>query len=210
MNWKSAQKAEKASWNIEDEATRIEKIERETARYPKLRIDMGLDRIRTDNKILLEIGGGPIGVIYDMPAKQKYIVEPLTEEYKEYWPCPYHMSALGEDLPFDDEQIDLVLISNALDHCEDPQEVLEEVKRVLRPGGFLAVNNCTDLASIHKHPGHLINIDEFWFHNQIDADFETVHELTFRRNGYRYGWVKYDGKVGQPAWVGLYRKVTGY
>jgi ubiquinone/menaquinone biosynthesis C-methylase UbiE len=169
-----------------------------------------LDRISTFDKRVVEIGGGAVGVIYDLEAKERIIIEPLTDEYRDFFPCPYHVKAKGESMPLEDGSVDLVVITNALDHCENPAKVLSEAKRVLRAGGWLAIVNCVDLAEIHKHPGHIVNIDEFWFHNQIDSDFETVHELTYRKDGYRYGWVKYDGRVGQPAWAGLYRKVTGY
>jgi len=209
-NWKEAQKAEIESWNIPDPIKRKEKIEREVARYPKMRREMGLHLIDLTNKFVVEIGGGPIGVIADLHCARKQIVDPLTEEYKKYWSCPYHIKGVGEALPFKNDEIDLVVITNALDHCQSPEIVLWEIKRVLRPGGWLAIHNTINLASIHPHPGHLLNLDEFWFHDQIDSDFETVHELTFKNDGLRYGWVKYDGRTGQPAWAGLYRKATGY
>jgi len=210
LTWEEAQVAELDSWLIEDPEKRREKIEREVARYPKMRKEMGLGLIDLSNKNVLEIGGGPIGIIADLHCGKKTILEPLTEDYKKYWPCPYHLDGVGEAIPFKNGEIDLVVITNALDHCQTPEIVVHEIKRVLRAGGWLAVHNAIDLAAIHPHPAHIKNLDEFWFHNLIDFDFETVHELCYPK--IRYGWVKspYDGKVGQPCWAGLYRKVTGY
>jgi len=210
LSWNEAQKAEADSWLIRDPEKRREKIEREIARYPKMRKEMGLNLIDLTNKFVLEIGGGPIGIIADLHCKRKVILDPLTDEYKKYWPCAYHLKGVGESIPFSNGEVDVVVITNALDHCQSPEIVIFEIKRVLRAGGWLAIHNTIDLASIHRHPAHLKNIDEFWFHNLIDEDFETVHELTFRKDGLRYGWVSYQGKVGQPAFAGLYRKVTGY
>lgn len=210
MSWKDAQVAEIESWNISDAKARREKIERETARYPLLRRQMGLQLVDLTEKFVLEIGGGPIGVIADLHCGRKVILDPLADKYKKYWPCPSHAKGVGEAIPFESGEVDVVVITNALDHCQSPEMVLHDVDRVLRPGGWLAVHNAIDLAAIHEHDGHIINLDEFWFHNQIDSGFETVHELTFRKDGLRYGWVNYDGKVGQPSWAGLYRKVTGY
>lgn len=188
----------------------MEKIERETARYPKIRRDIGLDLINLRNKFVVEVGGGPVGVIADIRCARKEIVEPLTETYKEYWPCPYHVPGVGEALPYGNGEVDVVVITNALDHCQRPEIVLWEVKRVLRPGGWLALENCTNLAAIHPHEGHRFNLDEDWLHGIIDSDFETVQEMNFKKDEYRYGWVKYEGIIGQPAFCGLYRKVTGY
>lgn len=208
--WEQAQEAECGSWLLEDESERLEKIERETARYPKIRKEIGLDRIDLSNKFVVELGGGPVGVIADVKAARKVILEPLTNEFKDFYECPYHVKGVGEAIPFKNNEVDVVVITNALDHCQTPEIVLHEIKRVLRPGGFLAIHNCINLASIHKHPGHRLNLDEDWFHSIIDSDFETVHELTFKKDDLRYGWVKYRGRVGQPAWAGLYRKVSGY
>jgi ubiquinone/menaquinone biosynthesis C-methylase UbiE len=44
-----------------------------------------------------------------------------------------------QDLPFADNQFDLVLCAETLEHVQDVQRLLSEVRRVLRPGGRLAV-----------------------------------------------------------------------
>jgi ubiquinone/menaquinone biosynthesis C-methylase UbiE len=45
----------------------------------------------------------------------------------------------GEALPFADNEFELVLCSETLEHVQDVQGLLSEVRRVLRPGGRLAV-----------------------------------------------------------------------
>jgi SAM-dependent methyltransferase len=209
---KKKQQAELNSWVLDDVSKRKEKIERETSRYPLLREQMGLNIIDLSDKRILEIGGGPIGVIADVMCKSKVILDPLTEEYSKYWPCPHHLDGFGEDIPFSNDAFDVVVIVNSLDHCFYPEEVLEEVFRVLRPGGWLAIHNTINLASIHKGDYHTINLDENWFHNKLDYDYEIVHELNWTSNKLRYGWITnpYDGKVGQPSIALLARKVKGY
>src|SRR5260370_11497362 len=48
--------------------------------------------------------------------------------------------AVGEDLPFPDEVFDLVICSQVLCYVEEPQKVIREIYRVLRPGGALLVS----------------------------------------------------------------------
>lgn len=43
----------------------------------------------------------------------------------------------GTTIPLDDASVDSVLLTEVLEHCPDPGDVLAEVARALRPGGFL-------------------------------------------------------------------------
>ena len=42
-------------------------------------------------------------------------------------------------LPFDDHSFDSVVMDNVLEHIEEPQSILGEILRVLKPGGVLLV-----------------------------------------------------------------------
>ena len=46
-------------------------------------------------------------------------------------------NARGEAIPFPDDHFDFVFSSTALEHTEDPERVLDESLRVLKPGGCL-------------------------------------------------------------------------
>jgi ubiquinone/menaquinone biosynthesis C-methylase UbiE len=47
------------------------------------------------------------------------------------------IAARGERLPFDDGSYDIVLCDKVVDHAEDPRRIVEEIARVLAPGGML-------------------------------------------------------------------------
>lgn len=53
------------------------------------------------------------------------------------------VAAVGEALPFRDNSIDIVVSLMVLEHVTNPQKVIEEVFRILKPGGvfFLACEN---------------------------------------------------------------------
>jgi ubiquinone/menaquinone biosynthesis C-methylase UbiE len=52
----------------------------------------------------------------------------------------------AEKLPLKAASVDAVLLKEVLDHCYDPQAVINEAQRVLRPGGLLLVSLTNDYA----------------------------------------------------------------
>jgi len=46
------------------------------------------------------------------------------------------VNALGERLPFRDNHFDLVVCMDVLEHVEDPEKLLSEISRCLKPGGL--------------------------------------------------------------------------
>ena len=50
---------------------------------------------------------------------------------------PFFMTAVGEDLPFRSGSIDLIVSVTVLEHVSDVERCIEEMARVLRPGGRL-------------------------------------------------------------------------
>lgn len=48
---------------------------------------------------------------------------------------PDTIRAFGEDLPFEDDSIDVAFCGGVLEHVKEPQQIVDEVLRVLKPGG---------------------------------------------------------------------------
>jgi len=204
-DWKELQIQEAKTWLLEDPKEFQIKINRETARYPLMAKQMGLNIIHTMDMTVVDVGGGPIGLCHYIPAKKRIVLEPLTDEFKTMFPCTNHLQGIGEDMPFEDNSIDLVIITNALDHCEDPTKVLGEATRVLRPySGWLAIHSAINNAITNPHPAHAININPIWLHEFVDDKYETVWGLEYPE--VTYSFQMFNGKIGQPAFTYLGRK----
>ncbi|MFI7603505.1 class I SAM-dependent methyltransferase [Micromonospora sp. NPDC049366] len=54
-------------------------------------------------------------------------------------PYEFHRCDLGEGIPLPDASVDLVHAGEVLEHLYDPDRMLEECARVLRPGGHLVL-----------------------------------------------------------------------
>ena len=108
-----------------------------------LQVRRQLERFKTlpHNASVLEVGSGAHGLIFFFDAAEKFGVDPLAEEYQRLFPAwqgrATTIAAPGEQLPFEDQRFDLVMCDNVVDHAEDPRKIVEEISRVLRPGGLL-------------------------------------------------------------------------
>jgi SAM-dependent methyltransferase len=96
-------------------------------------------------RVVLDIGSGPLGFPDACPARVSLSVDPLHERYAasglllEDSPA-IRLSIGAERIPLVSSSIDVVVVRNALDHVDDPEAVLAEIQRLLKPGGALIAN----------------------------------------------------------------------
>ncbi len=89
---------------------------------------------------VLEVGSGAHGHAFFLEPGRAVGVDPLADEYRALF--PWHertrtLAAFGERLPFPDASFDVVLSDNVVDHAESPARIVDEIVRVLAPGGLL-------------------------------------------------------------------------
>lgn len=85
-------------------------------------------------------------------------------------PFPEIEAHLGSDpvvLPFEDGSFDLVLSCGVLEHVEDPDGNLDEIRRVLRPGGTFYVTNLPNRYSYTERIARLLGL---YYHGQLPND----------------------------------------
>ncbi len=89
---------------------------------------------------VLDIGCGPRGSLEwaDMAA-ERIGLDPLANDYVTLRANQHKMSyvaAVSEHIPFPDGYFNIVASFNSLDHVDDLQNTIAEVKRIARPGGL--------------------------------------------------------------------------
>lgn len=208
-NFKSIQKIELDSWISNNPKVNRDKMIRETIRYPLLKKQMGLDYLDTTDMIVADIGTGLYGGISTvLNCKRVDRYDSLMDEYKKYYYQNNGIAIKAEDLKEKLNEYDLIIITNALDHFSQPFLFLEQLKNYMKPGGFFSSLHAINNSYTHKHDAHAHSINPEIMHQYLDDTFETVWELKYPE--LRYGWHEYNGKIGQPAFSLLMRKVIGY
>lgn len=206
-NFEDTQRAELESWISKDPTVNRDKQIRETIRYPLLKKQMGLDSLDSSNMIVYDIGPGMFGGVSTILNCKKVVrVDPLMDEYIKYYPQQGGLTKKAEEVDYG--EADLVIATNSIDHFENPEAFFIQLKKTMKPGAFFASLHAINNSYTHKHEAHAHSITPELVHQYLDSDFETVWALTYPE--IRYGWHEYMGKVGQPAFSLLMRKVTGY
>ncbi len=113
--------------------------------YPKRAKRRVFDFIRAVEPpaLVVDIGGGAgtlLNLAHTVRPDLTYLcVDPALGMLKYVWRYAYRVAARSEDLPFPDNIIGAVMIGDAIHHFMDVGRAMEEVRRVLKPGGKLFV-----------------------------------------------------------------------
>lgn len=99
-----------------------------------------LDDSYYNNKIVLDIECGPRGSLeWASMASRRIGLDPLAKEYLLLGATQHKMEYINspsENIPLKDAECDAVFSFNSLDHVENVDQTLREIKRVTRAGGL--------------------------------------------------------------------------
>ncbi len=153
QNWFEQKRYERATRALErqldyqlEKAASSKTTEDEMARFQFLRSQMIRKRLENIKPIsatdrVLEVGSGTGGLIFGFGNNLRVGIDPLAAHYKQLYPklqsAASTVAAFGEEMPFADASFDVVLSDNVIDHGTRPFAIIDEMMRVLRPGGLL-------------------------------------------------------------------------
>ena len=147
--------------------------------YEKLFTDIfDLQRKDYNAKRVLDLGCGPCGSLEwaDMTT-QRVGLDPLAHDYLKLGADKHKMeyvAAGSENIPFPDSHFDIVTCLNALDHVDDLDRTVREIKRVVRRGGFFLVYVEIDHPPTATEP---IAINDTALKQKLGPEFEVVNEF---------------------------------
>lgn len=148
-----------------------------------------------EGKRILDIGCGPRGSLeWADSAEERIGIDPLADDYQHLGAENHSMTYVAgraEDLEFDDGYFDIVTSMNSLDHVDDLDTVIQEIKRVTKPGGIFLV-----ITDVNHQPTIAEPISYDW---DITERFEPEFELLWEDHREKSeGGVYESAKAGEP------------
>jgi len=144
-------------------------------------------------QLCLDIGCGPLKrPVYMLPDMNFVGIDPDPGFQKRAFPFK---KGMGEDIPFPDCHFGCVTIMTSLDHALDPDQVIAESHRVLKPGGYIFIwyTNKSGLDGHHLHFFSRAKIDKilvahrFTVVEQRVCQRSSIHPETMLAIGKRVG-----------------------
>ena len=159
--------------NWESESVEFDTVKRGKSRFRKID-KIGGPRIR-DLKSYLNVNGLALNLGGGSDNYEGYINIDLGR-----YPNVHIVSPL-EKIPYQDSSVDLVVSNSALEHIKDYKSVVNEVYRILKPGGYFYLSVPSFCMRHHKYDYHRWTIPGLL---ELLKDFEIVESGSCRGVAY--------------------------
>jgi SAM-dependent methyltransferase len=135
------------------------------------------------NSLVLVIGGGTMGqgtgALYQHPRARVVALDV-------YRSPNVQLIADAHDIPLCDESIDAVVVQAVLEHVLDPQRVVDEIWRILRPGGVVYAET-PFMQQVHEGPYDFTRFTESG-HRYLFRRFSLLRSGTSGGPGTQLAW----------------------
>jgi len=186
-----------------------------------------------DDYTILEVGSGPIGIVSFVKWGNRYAIEPLEMFFSKNQTLIQlrnnnvkYLSGQGEFLPLKNEEFSIVIIDNVIDHTFTPQNVLNEIYRVLKKNGLmfftvnirsvwgtalhsvitkLHIDKCHPHSFSYKGIRKFLNSFQFSILCEEVEDYSEVKKKNCMSNSLKYKLKGYSG-LSEILYTAIYQK----
>jgi len=120
-----------------------------------------------DNRLVSYIGQDNCLTVEDLASRN---VMPLAEDYP-------NLNASLEQLPIRSASFQNLISYFVIEHVKNPAQHLNEIERVLKPGGYIILSGPGDVYPSHRVPYNYFNVIRYGYHEMFkENNLELVEE----------------------------------
>ncbi len=137
--------------------------------YRRILLDQDLEETKTYMKgITLDLGGGRKRGNFREPTDAMWIVLDNSFERRP------HIWSDAQSIPIRSKTVNCVKCTELLEHVAYPEKVIEEISRILKPGGNLILSIPFN-SRIHADPYDYQRFTDKKLRNLLEANFQIMH-----------------------------------
>ena len=146
----------------------------QTWSYRRILLDRDLEESkRYMNGVTLDVGGGRKRGSFKAPSDVTWLV---LDSSREFGP---HILGDAQNIPVKSNTVDCVKCTELLEHVEFPERVLDEISRVLKPGGILILS-VPFIFGIHGDPYDFQRFTDQKLARMLEDNFKII---TLKKHG---------------------------
>lgn len=150
--------------------------------YRRILLDRDLEESKRYMKgVTLDVGGGRKRGNFKVPSAATWVVLDNGREF-----CP-HMVGDAQNIPVKSNAVDCVKCTELLEHVEHPEKVLDEISRILKPGGILILSTPFSFG-IHSDPYDFQRFTDQKLKRMLEDNF---HIVTLKKQGLYFTVLSY-------------------
>ena len=139
-------------------------------------------------------------------------IKHATQKYQA--PNLHFITGAADAIPFEDQRFDLVVSFETIEHHDRHEEMMQEIKRVLKPGGMLIISSPDKLyysdVPGYKNPFHVAELYSEEFEALISKHFK--HTQHFKQRSFNGSVMMKQGELPgntpEKLYRGNYEKIT--
>ncbi len=144
QRWSTALKAELSLVNqLQQGNVDIDSLKKQIRKRYMPLIEPHVSDLQEDSQIL-ELGCGPTCVSQFIKMGEKTFLDPLLDDFRRAWPGSLpkgtFIADMAENIDAPDASFDCVLCLKTMSHVQNPELVLHEVERLLKPDGTFLIS----------------------------------------------------------------------
>lgn len=137
----------------------------------------------TENKTILDIASGTgygANILSNLGRAKKVTGVEINEDAVNYANTIYSNNNVSYqtgsilDIPFEDNTFDILTSFETIEHIENEEKQLQEIKRVLKKDGLYIMSTPNDWKCNVLNPFHVKQYDYFYLKNLISKNFELI------------------------------------